>query len=172
MKIKYGNFADAGRALFKPLAFVGVMASLVGAAGCATVYRTTPGSLTGMGYKDADAIPLEQVYITTTGYYCLWTIPLVSGDLRWNEEKQSINGGTCLFSDQVGAAELQDALLKIAESRNCDVIDMAFHDSDTSYAGVSTGGLIGALFGSSQIGVSGVLVPKKAKSEVQEGVVK
>ena len=169
MNTKYGNLADAWRVLFKPLAFVGVMASLVGAVGCATVYRTTPGSLTGMGYKDADAIPLEQVYITTTGYYCLWTIPLVSGDLRWNEEKQSINGGTCLFSDQVGAAELQDALLKIAESRDCDVIDMTFDDSDTSYAGVSYEGAVGVLFGSSHMGVSGVLVPKKRQPEVKEG---
>ena len=169
MKTKYGNFTVAGQALLRPLAFVGVMALLVGAAGCATVYRTTPGSLTGMGYKDADAIPLEQVYITTTGYYCLWTIPLVSGDLRWNEEKQSINGGTCLFSDQVGAAELQDALLKIAESRNCDVIDIMFDDSDTTFANVSYGGIIGAFFGSSHMGVSGVLVPKKTQPETQEG---
>ena len=168
MKIKYGNFADAGRALFKPLAFVGFMASLVCAAGCATVYRTTPGSLTGMGYKDADAIPLEQVYITTTGYYCLWTIPLVSGDLRWNAEKQSINGGTCLFRDMVGATELQDALLKIAESRNCDVVDIMFDDSDTTFASVSYGGIIGAFFGSSHMGVSGVLVPKKAQPESRE----
>ena len=168
MKNKYGNLADAGRALFKPIAFVGAMALLVGAAGCASVYRTTPGSLTGMGYKDADAIPLEQVYITTTGYHCLWSIPLASGDLRWNEEKQSINGGTCLFTDMVGVDELQNALLRIAESRNCDVIDIVFDDSDTSYAGVSEGGVIGLFFGSSHMGVSGVLVPKKAQAESQE----
>ena len=155
------------------LPLVGIMAMLlVGLTGCATVYRTTPGSLTSIDYKYANDTPLEQVYITTTGYYCLWTVPLFSGDLRWNAEKQSINGGTCLFSDQVGATELQDALLKIAESRNCDVIDIAFHDSDTSYAGVSTGGLIGALFGSSQIGISGVFVPRKDRSRVQQGVVK
>ena len=142
---------------------------LAGAAGCATVYRTTPGALTSIGYKDANAIPLEHVYITTTGYYCLWTVPLASGDLRWNEEKQSINGGTCLFSDQVGVNELQDALLKIAESRNCDVIDVMFDDSDTSFADVSYGGAIGAFFGSSHMGVSGVLVPKKAQRGSQEG---
>jgi len=169
MKTKYKNLTDAGRALLRPLAFVGAMAALVGAAGCASVYRTTPGSLMSMGYKDADGTPLEQVYITTTGYYCLWTVPLASGDLRWNAKKQSINGGTCLFSDQVGATELQDALLKIAESRNCDVIDIMFDDSDTSYAGVSYGGLVGLFFGSSHMGVSGVLVPKKAQPEAQRG---
>ena len=108
------------------------------------------------------------MYITTTGYYCLWSIPLASGDLRWNAEKQSINGGTCLFRDQVSATELQNALLKIAESRDCDVIDIVFDDSDTSYAGVSYEGIIGLFFGSSHIGVSGVLVPKKRQPEVKE----
>ena len=151
------------------LPFVGIMAVIfASAAGCATVYRTTPGSLTSIDYKGANDTPLEQVYITTTGYHFLWTVPLFSGDLRWNEEKQSINGGTCLFSDQVGADELQNALLKIAERRNCDVIDIVFDDSDTSYAGVSEGGAIGLFFGSSHMGVSGVLVPKKAQPESQE----
>lgn len=152
------------------LPLVGIMAMfLASAAGCATVYRTTPGSLTSMDYKGVNATPLEHVYITTTGYYCLWSIPLASGDLRWNAKKQSINGGTCLFSDQVGATELQNALLKIAESRDCDVIDIVFDDSDTSYAGVSYEGAVGLFFGSSQMGVSGVLVPK-TRPESQEGV--
>ena len=169
MKTAYRNLADAGRTLFKTLAFVGVIAALVGAAGCAFVYRTTPGSLMSMGYKDADVTPLEHVYITTTGYYCLWTVPLASGDLRWNEKNKTINGGTCLFSDQVGVNELQDALLKIAESRNCDVIDVMFDDSDTSFASLSYGGIVGAFFGSSHMGVSGVLVPKKSQPELKEG---
>ena len=60
----------------------------------------------------------------------------------------------------------------MAKTRNCNVIDISFHDSDTSYAGVSTGGLIGALFGSSQIGISGVLVPHKDNSTTQEGEAK
>ena len=111
----------------------------------------------------------QMVVIDTSGYYFLWTIPLVSGDLKWDPNTKSIVGGPSFFSDQVGVSELQDALLKIAETRNCDVIDMAFHDSDTSYAGVSTGGAIGALFGSSQIGVSGVLVPRMPKATAQEG---
>ena len=72
----------------------------------------------------------------------------------------------------VSAADLQNALLKFSETRNCDVIDIAFHDSDTSYAGASYGGVIGALFGSSQIGISGVLVPKTPKTTVQEGEAK
>ena len=125
MKTKIYTSAGTRQVRHKPLPLVGIMAMLlVGLTGCATVYRTTPGSLTSIDYKGANDTPLEQVYITTTGYHFLWTVPLFSGDLRWNEEKQSINGGTCLFSDQVGADELQNALLKIAERRNCDVIDI------------------------------------------------
>ena len=86
-----------------------------------------------------------------------WTIPLVSGDLRWDAETQEICGGTSFFRDQVGFNELQDALLKIAETRNCDLADVYFSDSDSSYAGVSYGGAIGALFGSSHMGVSAYL---------------
>ena len=157
----------------KLLPFAGVMAMLLlGASGCASVYSSSKGALDGLAYKGANGVPSEHIYIKTTGYYFMWTLPLASGDLRWNDETKSINGGTCLFSDQVGVTELQEAMLKIAETRNCDVVDIAFYDSDTSYAGVSTGGIIGALFGSSQIGISGVLVPRKAKSTVQEGVAK
>jgi hypothetical protein len=169
MKMEAYISAWTRRMLHKHLPLGGIMAMLlVGLTGCAEVYRTTPGSFASMDYKDAGTTPLEHVYITTTGYYCLWSIPLASGDLRWNAEKQSINGGTCLFRDQVSATELQNALLKIAESRDCDVIDIVFDDSDTSYAGVSYEGIIGLFFGSSHIGVSGVLVPKKRQPEVKE----
>jgi hypothetical protein len=44
-----------------------------------------------------------------------------------------------------------------------------FDDSDTTFANVSYGGIIGAFFGSSHMGVSGVLVPKKTQPETQEG---
>ena len=154
----------------KLLPFIGIMAMLlVDTTGCATAYCSSQGALDGMAYKGANGAPSELVYITTTGYYFLWSLPLASGDLRWNEDTKSINGGTCFFSDMVGATELQTALLKIAETRNCDVIDIAFHDADTSYAGPSYGGAIGAFFGSSQIGISGVLVPRTPKATAQEG---
>ena len=144
-------------------------ALLLGATGCASIYRTSPGALDGLAYMGAKGAPSELIYITTTGYYFMWTLPLASGDLRWNEETKTINGGTCFFRDMVGATELQNALLKIAETRNCDVIDIAYHDADTSYAGPSYGGAIGVFFGSSQIGISGVLVPRAPKQTVQKG---
>ena len=154
----------------KLLPFVGIMAALLaGTSGCATVYRSSLGSLDGLTYMGANGAPSELIYITATGYYFMWSLPLASGDLRWNEETKTINGGTCFFRDMVGATELQTALLKIAETRNCDVIDVTYHDSDTSYAGPSYGGAVGVFFGSSQIGISGVLVPRAPKAAVQKG---
>ena len=131
-------------------------------AGCATVEYSSPGKLGNMSVKGAKGAEAGQVVtITTSGYYMFWTIPLVSGDLEWDNEKNDIKGGTSFFSDQVGFNELQDALLKIAEVRDCDLADVSFCDSDQTYAGVSYGGAIGTCFGSSQMGVSAILVPRK-----------
>lgn len=141
----------------------GVLAvALAAVAGCATVDYSSPGMLDGVTVKGIEGKQAQQqVVINTIGYYVLWTIPLVSGDLRWDSETQDIKGGFSLFSDQVGVNELQTALLKIAESRDCDLADVHFSDSDTTFVGVSDlGGLIGALFGSSQMGVSALLVPR------------
>lgn len=129
------------------------------AAGCASVSYSSPDALDGVTVKGLEGKPAgQQVVIRTTGYYVLWTIPLVSGDLRWNPETKSINGGFSLFEDQVGINELQSALEKIAESRNCDLADVHYNDSDTFYDGMSS------LFGSSDMSVSALLVPRdKAK---------
>ena len=144
-------------------ALVGVAALLLAiVTGCVTVEYSSPGMLRNVTVKGAKGAEAGQVVtITTSGYYMLWTIPLVSGDLRWDAETQEICGGTSFFQDQVGFNELQEALLKIAETRNCDLADVYFCDSDSSYAGVSYGGAIGTLFGSSHMGVSAILVPRK-----------
>ena len=141
----------------------GMLATLLAAmaAGCATENYSSPGRLDGILVKGIEGKQArQQVVISTSGYYVLWTVPLFSGDLRWNPETKSINGGFSLFSDQVGINELQTALLKIAESRNCDLADVHYTDSDASFAGASETGLIGALFGSSQMSVSALLVPR------------
>ena len=148
-------------------ALVSVAALLVAmVTGCATVEYSSPGMLRNVTVKGAKGAESGQVVtITTSGYYMFWTIPLVSGDLRWDAETQEICGGTSFFQDQVGFNELQDALLKIAETRNCDLADVSFSDSDSSYAGESYGGAIGTLFGSSHMGVSAILVPRKAMAK-------
>ena len=131
------------------------------AAGCASVTYSSPGMLDNVSVKGIEGRKAGQtVLINTTGFYMFWTLPLVSGDLRWNEQKKSIEGGTSFFRDQVGVDELQTALLKIAETRNCDLADIYVQDSDSSYAGPSYGGAVGSCFGSSHMSISAILVPR------------
>ena len=131
------------------------------AAGCASINYSTPGRLDNVSVKGLEGRKAGQmVMIDTTGFYFLWTIPLVSGDLRWDDDTKSIKGGTSLFKDQVGVDELQSALLKIAESRNCDLADVYVQDSDATYAGPSYGGAVGSCFGSSHMSISAILVPR------------
>ena len=130
--------------------------------GCASVEYSSPGKLNNISVKGAPGAEAGQhVAITTSGYYMFWCIPLVSGDLRWDDEKGEIKGGASFFTDQVGFEELQTALQKIAETRNCDLADVNFHDSDGFYADVSYAGIVGSLFGSSHMGVSAILVPRE-----------
>ena len=142
---------------------VGLASLSAALAGCASVDYSSTRALSGITIKGAADSPRQLVFIDTAGFYVLWTIPVASGDLRWNAAKQSIEGGIAFFQDQVGVEELQNALLKIAESRNCELVDVNFYDSDTSYAGPSYSGAVGTLFGSSRMSVSAVLVPRKTK---------
>jgi len=137
-------------------------AALALASGCASVEISSPNALDGVAVKGVDGRLGSHVVVETDGYYFLWTVPLVSGDLRWDERKKSIKGGTRLFCDMVDVASLQNAVQKIAESRNCDIADLSFVDSDTTFAGLSDTGVIGALFGNSHITASAVLVPRGA----------
>ena len=136
------------------------------AAGCASVTYSSPGMLDNMSVKGIEGRKAGQaVLIDTSGFYMFWSVPIVSGDLRWSAEKKSIEGGTSFFKDQVGLGELQSALMKIAESRDCDLAEVYYSDSDTTYAGVSYGGAIGACFGSSQMCVSALLVPRRTSAK-------
>ncbi len=136
------------------------------AAGCASVTYSAPGKLDNVAVRGVKNVEGAQfVMIDTSGYYMFWTIPLVSGDLRWNDRKRSIEGGTSLFKDQVGLGEIQSALIKLAESRNCDLAEVYFNDTDATYAGVSYSGAIGSCFGSSQMCVSALLVPRKTSAK-------
>lgn len=143
---------------------IGLAALLVSlAAGCASVTYSSSDKLDGIALKGVrDAESRQLVLIETSGYYLFWTIPLASGDLRWSDEKKSIKGGTSLFRDQVGITEIQEALLKIAETRNCDLGEVYYNDSDSTYAGISYTGLLGMFFGQSQMSASAVLVPRES----------
>ena len=147
------------KTLFVKIGAAALIASV--AAGCATVTYTAPGRLDNVIVKGVEGRKVGQaVLIDTSGFYMFWMIPLVSGDLRWNDATKSIEGGASFFRDQVGVDELQSALLKIAESRDCDLADVYVHDSDASYAGPSYGGVVGTCFGSSHMSISAILVPR------------
>ena len=146
---------------------IGVAALIASVAvGCASVTYSTPGKLDNVAVRGVKNLEGAQfVMIDTSGYYMFWTIPLVSGDLRWNDRKRSIEGGTSLFKDQVGLGEIQSALIKLAESCNCDLAEVYCNDTDATYAGVSYTGAIGTCFGSSQLCVSALLVPRKTSAK-------
>ena len=156
-----------GKTEMKKLMKIGAAALIASVAvGCASITYSSQGALNGVsvrGVKNAEGT--QFVMIDTSGYYMFWTIPLVSGDLRWNDQNRSIEGGTSFFKDQVGLDELQNALIKLAESRNCDLAEVYYNDADASYAGVSYGGAIGSCFGSSQMCVSALLVPRRTSAK-------
>ncbi|MBR4523145.1 MAG: hypothetical protein IKO64_02755 [Kiritimatiellae bacterium] len=130
--------------------------------GCASVKYSSPGALSNISVKGAPGAEAgRHVVISTSGYSVFWCIPVASGDLRWDSEKREIKGGTSLFSDQLGVQELQTALLQTAEARNCNLADVNFHASNGIYAEVSWGGLAGMFFGSADLVVSAVLVPRE-----------
>ncbi len=146
--------------LLKSLAFCAIVAC---ATGCAHSRYSSQSVLAGVDLDGTDQQPRQMVMISTTGYHLFWSLPVVSGDIDWDEGKKDIKGGFSFFSDSVEANKLQTVLFKIAKSRNCDVMDVHFSDADTSYAGPSYEGIFGVFFGSSQMGISGVLVPRTAE---------
>ena len=133
--------------------------------GCATITSTSYDTLDGVKLDGTDRKPSEVVFMESTGFYILWQVPLFSGDIRWNNEKKSIEGGVSFFKDHISLANLQNAITNYADSRNCDLVDVIYNDTNASYAEASETGLIGALFGSSTMNVSAVLVPRNNEKE-------
>ncbi len=133
--------------------------------GCATITSVPYDTLDGIKLDGTDRKPSEVVFIESTGFYILWQVPLFSGDIRWNSEKKSIEGGVSFFKDHVSISNLQNAITNYADSRNCDLVDVIYDNMSASYAEASETGLIGAFFGSATINVSAVLVPRTNDQE-------
>jgi len=144
-----------------PVLAVAAAAALSVCSGCATITTSKEGRLDGVVVKGAGGAPVEHVWLGTSGEYLFWSIPIASGRFTWNEKTKQLETDTAWFKDCVSIADVQDALLKYADSRNCDLADVTYLDADTSYAGASYEGLLGMLFGSSSMGVSAVLIPRK-----------
>ena len=150
------------RNILKPILIAAVAVLITG---CATITSTPYDKLEGVKLAGTNGKPSEVVFIETTGFYILWQVPLFSGDIRWNSEKKNIEGGVSFFKDHVNLANLQNAITNYADSRNCDLVDVTYNDTNACYAGASEIGLIGALFGSATINVSAVLVPRTSDKE-------
>ena len=150
------------RNILKPI-LIAAFAVLI--TGCATITSTPYDTLDGVKLDGTNGKPSEVVFIESTGFYILWQVPIFSGDIRWNSEKKSIEGGFSLFRDHVSLSNLQTAITNYADSRNCDLVDVIYNNANASYAEASEVGLIGALFGSATINVSAVLVPRTSDKE-------
>ena len=150
------------RNIFKSLLCVAFAVLITG---CATITSTSYDTLDGVKLNGTDRKPSEVVFIESTGFYILWAVPIFSGNIKWNSEKKNIEGGVSFFKDNISLTYLQNAITKYADSRNCDLVDVVYNDTNASYAEASATGLIGALFGSSTMNVSAVLVPKNSDKE-------
>ena len=150
------------RNILKPILCVAFAVLITG---CATITSTPYDKLDGVKLNGTDRKPSEVVFIESTCYYILWQVPICSGDIRWNSKKKSIEGGVSFFKDHISLANLQNAITNYADSRNCDLVDVIYNDTNASYAEASETGLIGALFCSATINVSAVLVPRNNEKE-------
>ena len=145
----------------KAMAAAGMAAAMaVLAPGCASIECSSQNALAGVAVKGVAGQAREHVVIDTTGYYLFGTLPLVTGDVRWDARLRSIKGGTSLFRDHVGEAKLQNALVNLAKSRNCDLADVSYYAEGETFADLNNV-FIGALLYKSNMGVSATLVPRK-----------
>ena len=135
------------------------------ATGCATVSTTSRGALDGIKINGTEGKPSEVVFLESSSAYIFWSLPLCSGDIKWNDEKKCLEPGFHMFKDNLSLASMQNTLISYADNRNCDLVDIIYNNSCASYADASETGLIGALFSSATINVSAVLVPRNSDKE-------
>ena len=134
------------------------------AAGCASITYSSPSALNGVEIKGAEGKKCRLAVAETTCYHIFWSLPLVAGDIRWDDKRKDINGGVTFFNDILDVETLQATLQKAAAAKNCDLVDFSLRDYDNTFAGISSYvGIIGIFFGSSRMSVSAVLVPKDDK---------
>lgn len=151
-----------GRAILS-MSAVGALAVC---SGCASIMSSKPGALDGVTVKGAGGPVAEVVYLEADGGYVLCSLPIASGKFVWNEETKQLETTTVFFEDCVGITEVQEALQKYAESKNCVLAEVSFTDSDAFLADASCyEGMIGTLFSSSSMGVSAVLVPRNDETK-------
>lgn len=151
--------------MFKRITLLICIVALTMLTGCASIEMSSPNSMAGIELSGVDGELDRIAVVTNNGLYILWTFPLGSGDMRWNDKKQTINGKTALFQDYSGLEEAMYALGKVAERENEEASEVIALDNSLvtmelfSYQGAAMG-----LFGLNSINLSAVLCNKKTSS--------
>jgi len=139
-------------------------------AGCAHVDISSPGSLSGLDVIGSPTQADRQVVVRNSGVHMFWTISLGTGDMRWDDEKNDIKGGTALFGTYCGTDNCMDVLQHIAKRENCDLVNVYFTDMTKSGFDVSSfSGLFAWVAGLYEVQACGILRPRTA-APVKEGV--
>ncbi len=142
-----------------------IMAASVLLGGCSTVIISSPGTLSGVDVKGADGKADRVIMVANEGYYLFQWLPLVAGDVTWNEKDNDLSGGTKLFSNQLKADRMIEAISRYAARENCDLVDVVINNKcvcDVNFFGLSD--LFHTIVGYQAITYSGVL---RTKSETE-----
>ena len=105
-----------------------ILAACALCAGCASVEISSPGSLHPLAVGGGSHPGDRAVVVSDVGYHLFRSIPLGSGDLRWDEKKNDVAGGPVFFSNQARIDNCFAALQRVAERENCDLVDVSFTD--------------------------------------------
>lgn len=133
------------------------------AAGCAHVTMSSPKSLSGLDVMGSPTQADRQVVVRNSGYHLFWSLPLVSGDMRWDDKTKDIKGGSAFFADYCNNDECLNVLKRIAERENCDLVGVYYTDMTKSAFDISSfSGLFGWLVGLYEAQACGILRPHTA----------
>lgn len=130
--------------------------------GCCTVIISSPGTLAGVDVKGAGGKADRVIMIENEGYYLFRAIPIVAGDVCWNEETDEIRGGIRFCSEQLTPRRMLNAICRYAERENCELIDVVINDKYTAPVGLfDIQGWFTTVIGYSAVTYSGVLKTKE-----------
>lgn len=139
------------------------------AVGCAHVDISSPKSLSGLDVLGSPTPADRQVVVRNSGLHVLWSFPLASGDMRWDEKTQDIKGGLSFFHDHCNTKVCMEVLEGIANRENCDLVGVYFTDmTKSSFDVTSIPGLFAWVGGLYEVQACGILRPRAAATEKEE----
>lgn len=97
-----------------------VACALAALAGCATVEMSSVGKM-DRGER--------LLVIQSNGYELLWFIPIGSGKLTWNAQKNDVDASFAPFQNNADTRHLYEMARRIAERENCDLVGVTFIDN-------------------------------------------